>query len=250
MTDVVKHVLAGKVALVTGASRGIGARVATLLGEARAKVVVNYRSKGPRAEEVAGDVRRLGGQAIAVCADLTKRDEVRQMVELVRRTYAKIDVLVLNASGGLEKGAPANYAMALNRDGQVSMVEEALPLMPEGGRVVFVTSHMAHFHGQQPGLDVYEPVAASKRAGEDALRARVPELADRGVSMVVVSGDLIDGTTTPRLMQRRRPGIIEARREQAGWLPTVDEFARAIVEAAGDAGLESGATVYVGSTGF
>jgi NAD(P)-dependent dehydrogenase (short-subunit alcohol dehydrogenase family) len=135
MTDVVKQVLAGKVALVTGASRGIGARVATLLGEARAKVVVNYRSKGLRAEEVAAEVRRLGGQAITACADLTKRDEVRQMVELVRRTYAKLDVLVLNASGGLEKGAPTDYAMALNRDAQVSMVEEALPLMPEGGRV-------------------------------------------------------------------------------------------------------------------
>jgi NAD(P)-dependent dehydrogenase (short-subunit alcohol dehydrogenase family) len=250
MTDVVRNASAGKVALVTGASRGIGARVATLLGEARAKVVVNYRSKGPRAEEVASEVRRLGGQAITVCADLTKRDEVRQMVELVRRTYAKIDVLVLNASGGLEKDAPADYAMALNRDAQLSMVEEALQLMPEGGRVVFVTSHMAHFHGRQPGLDVYEPVAASKRAGEDALRARVPELAKRGVSMVVVSGDLIEGTTTPRLMQRQRPGIIEARREQAGWLPTVDEFARAIVEAAGDEGLESGATVLVGSSEF
>jgi hypothetical protein len=108
---------------------------------------------------------------------------------------------------------------------------------------------MAHFHGQRPGLDVYEPVAASKRAGEEALRARIPELADRGMSFVVVSGDLIDGTTTPRLMQRRRPGIIEARREAAGgWLPTIDDFARAIVEAAGDPALESGATVYVGST--
>jgi hypothetical protein len=115
--------------------------------------------------------------------------------------------------------------------------------------VVFVTSHMAHFHGEQPGFDVYEPVAVSKRAGEDALRARVPELSARGASIVVVSGDLIDGTTTPRLMQRQRPGLIEARREAAGgWLPTVDDFARAIVDAAADSTLESGDTVYVGST--
>lgn len=250
MADAVKHALGGKVALVTGASRGIGARVATLLGEARAKVVVNYRSKGPRADEVAAEVRRLGGQAITACADLTKRDEVRQMVELVRRTYARVDVLVLNASGGLEKDAPPGYAMALNRDAQVAMVDDALPLMPAGGRVVLVTSHMAHFHGEHAGLDLYEPVAASKRAGEDALRLCIPELARRGVSMVVVSGDLIDGTTTPKLMDRKRPGIIDARREQAGWLPTVDEFARAIVEAAVDEGLGSGATVLVGSSEF
>ena len=241
--------LRGKVVLVTGASRGVGARVATLLGEARAKVVVNYRNKGPRAEEVAGEVRKLGGQAITAAADLTKRDEVRRMVELVRRTYSRLDVLVLNASGGLEKDVPADYAMTLNRDAQVAAVDEALPLMDEGSRVVFVTSHMAHFHGQHEGLDVYEPVAASKRAGEDALRARIPELAARGTSMVVVSGDLIDGTTTPKLMQRVRPGIIEARREAAGgWLPTIDDFARAIVDAAADEALESGETIYVGST--
>lgn len=241
--------LRDKAVLVTGASRGVGARVATVLGEARATVVVNYRNKGPRAEEVADEVRKLGGQAITACADLTKRDEVRRMFELVRRTYQRLDVLILNASGGLEKDVEAGYAMKLNRDAQVGAVEEAVPLMAEGSRVVFVTSHMAHFHGQHEGLDVYEPVAVSKRAGEDALRAMAPELAARGISMVVVSGDLIDGTTTPRLMQRQRPGIIEARRDAAGgWLPTIDDFARAIVRAAADAEMESGETVYVGST--
>lgn len=241
--------LRGKAVLVTGASRGVGARVATLLGEARAKVVVNYRNKGPRAEEVAAEVRKLGGQAITAAADITKRDELRRMFELVRRTYSRLDVLVLNASGGLEKDMPADYAMHLNRGAQMDTVDEALPLMADGGRVVFVTSHMAHFHGQQDGLDVYEPVAASKRAGEDALRARLPELAARGTSIVVVSGDLIDGTTTPRLMQRLHPGLIAARREAAGgWLPTIDDFARAIVDAAADPALKSGDTVYVGST--
>ncbi len=241
--------LRGKAVLVTGASRGVGARVATLLGEARAKVVVNYRNKGPRAEEVAAEVRKLGGQAITAAADITKRDELRRMFELVRRTYSRLDVLVLNASGGLEKDMPADYAMHLNRGAQMDTVDEALPLMADGGRIVFVTSHMAHFHGQQDGLDVYEPVAASKRAGEDALRARLPELAARGTSIVVVSGDLIDGTTTPRLMQRLHPGLIAARREAAGgWLPTIDDFARAIVDAAADPALKSGDTVYVGST--
>jgi len=210
---------------------------------------VNYRNKGPRAEEVAAEVRRLGGQAVTAAADLTTRDEVRRMFELVRRTYSRLDVLVLNASGGLEKDAGEDYALRLNRDAQVDAVDAALPLMPERSRVVFVTSHMAHFHGQRAGLDVYEPVAASKKAGELALRQRVPELAARGISLVVVSGDLIDGTTTPRLMQRQRPGIIEARREAAGgWLPTIEDFAGAIVAAAADESLETGATVYVGST--
>jgi hypothetical protein len=65
---------------------------------------------------------------------------------------------------------------------------------------------------------------------------------------VVVSGDLIDGTTTPKLMDRKMPGLIKYRRDAVGRLPTVDEFARAIVAAAGDDGLASGDTIYVGST--
>ena len=78
------------------------------------------------------------------------------------------------------------------------------------------------------------------------MRERISELAERDISLVVVSGDLIEGTITPKLLQRGVPGLIEARRAEAGSLPTVETFAEAIVEAAGDGGLESGATVYVG----
>lgn len=118
--------------------------------------------------------------------------------------------------------------------------------MPPGGRVVFVTSHWAHLYGQKPVYPGYEPVAASKRAGEDALRVRLPELEARGLSLVVVSGDLIEGTITPKLLERSSPGLIRARREQAGTLPGVEDFAAAIVAAASDAELTNGATVYVG----
>lgn len=240
--------LAGKVALVTGASRGVGARTATLLAEAKAHVAVNYRDKLKRAEEVAAEVRALGAKALVVKADITNADETRLMFAAIKATFGRLDILVLNASGGLERDADPGYAMRLNRDAQVHTLDEALELMPEGSRVVFVTSHLAHFHGRQPVPEVYEPVAASKRAGESALRARIPELAARGVSLAVVSGDLIDGTTTPKLMDRKVPGLIEYRREAVGHLPTIEEFAQAIVEAAANAELESGETVYVGST--
>jgi NAD(P)-dependent dehydrogenase (short-subunit alcohol dehydrogenase family) len=240
--------LADRVALVTGASRGVGARTAVLLSEAKTHVAINYRDKLKRAEEVAREVRQRGVKALPVRADITDAAAVAAMFRSIRRYFGRLDLLVLNASGGLEKEMPADYAMALNRDAQVRTLDAALPLMPEGGRVVFVTSHLAHFHGQKPVPGVYEPVAASKRAGEDALLLRIPELASRGVSMVVVSGDLIEGTTTPKLMDRKMPGLIDIRRGQAGWLPTIDDFARAIVAAAAEPALESGETVYVGST--
>jgi NAD(P)-dependent dehydrogenase (short-subunit alcohol dehydrogenase family) len=240
--------LAGKVALVTGASRGVGAKTAILLAQAKARVAINYRDKFRRAEEVAAEVRRRGSKALTVRADITNPAETAEMFAAVRAFFGRLDVLILNASGGLERNMPFGYAMELNRTAQVRALDGALPLMAPDSRVVFVTSHLAHFHGQRPVPGVYEPVAASKKAGEDALRAHIPGLSERGVSLVVVSGDLIDGTTTPRLMNRKLPGLVELRRQQAGWLPSIDQFAEAIVLAAADPDLKSGDTVYVGST--
>lgn len=241
---------AGRIALVTGASRGVGAATARMLAARGADVVVNYRSKARRAEEVVGDVRRTGRRALAARADLTEPDESAEMFAVVREHFGRLDLLVLNASGGLERDRDEAYAMRINLTAQTRAVDLALPLMPEGGRVVFVTSHLAHFYGERPVYPSYEPVAASKKAGENALRARIPELSARGISLVVVSGDVIEGTITPKLMERRSPGLLAARRRQAGRLPTVEDFARAVADAAEDAGLKDGSTVFVGSTAW
>ena len=239
--------LKGKVALVTGASRGIGASVALMLASRGADIAINYHSKGSRAEDVATEVRAIGRRALLVQADLTNPDDVSAMIELIRVEYGRLDVLILNASGGLEKDKPADYAMQLNSTAQVRLVEMALPLMPRGGRIIFVTSHMAHFYGEKPVYGPYEPVAASKYAGERALRARVAEFEMRGIAFVVVSGDMIEGTITPKLLERMNRGVIESRRRLAGSLPTVEEFARAIADAAFTAEKNS-ATIFVGST--
>lgn len=241
------NTLHNTIALVTGASRGVGAAVARMLAEHGADVVVNYRSKAARAEAVAAAIRVAGRRALLAQADVTQPDEVAAMADAVRATFGRLDLLVLNASGGLEKDKAADYAMLLNRDAQVGLVEQCLPLMPPGSRIVFVTSHMAHFHGEKPGHAGYEPVAISKKAGEEALRSRIPMLAERGISLVIVSGDVIEGTITPRLLERLEPGLLQARRAQAGALPTVAEFAAAIVRVAADAAMQSGDTLYVGA---
>jgi NAD(P)-dependent dehydrogenase (short-subunit alcohol dehydrogenase family) len=236
------------VALVTGASRGIGAQIARLLAEREVTVVVNYRDKVRRAEEVVEGIASCGGSALALQADLTDESAVDAMFQTLGKRLGRLDYLVLNASGGLERGKDADYAMQLNLVAQSRAVDLALPLMVADSRIVFVTSHYAHFYGSRPVFAGYEPVAAGKKAGEDALRARVPELSARGVSLVVVSGDLIEGTITPKLLDRVRPGLIEARRAQAGTLPTVEEFAREIVAATVNPALSTGETVFVGST--
>jgi NAD(P)-dependent dehydrogenase (short-subunit alcohol dehydrogenase family) len=120
--------------------------------------------------------------------------------------------------------------------------------MQRGSRIVFVTSHLAHFHGKGPGYDSYEPVAASKKAGENALREMIPNLSDRTIRLVIVSGDLIEGTITPRLLERQSRGLIQRRRQAVGSLPDVEEFAAAIVQAGISDTYSSGETIYVGST--
>jgi NAD(P)-dependent dehydrogenase (short-subunit alcohol dehydrogenase family) len=217
--------LAGKRALVTGSSRGIGADTVTYLAEAGAKVVVNYRNKEKRALQLVDKLTSAGGTAIAVGADLTDEESVATLFATIESEWGGLDILVLNASGGMESGMAEDYAMALNRDAQVSLLAAALPLLAPGARVVFVTSHQAHFIDTVETMPEYLPVALSKRAGEDALREQIPALDAAGVGFVVVSGDMIEGTITATLLERANPGAISARKEAAGKLYNVGEFA-------------------------
>ncbi len=237
--------LQGTTAIVTGSSRGIGADVAGQLAAQGAAVVVNYRQKAPRATKVVTGIEAAGGRAVAVGADLTTPEGPAALVDAAVSTFGGLDLLILNASGGMESAMGEDYALRLNRDAQVAMLTAAIEVMPRGSRVVFITSHQAHFVEKVETMEAYEPVARSKRAGEDALRALIPELEARGISFVVVSGDMIEGTVTATLLDRATPGAIEARRQEAGRLYSVAEFATEIVRMA-TADVPTGHTEYVG----
>jgi NAD(P)-dependent dehydrogenase (short-subunit alcohol dehydrogenase family) len=224
--------LRGKTALVTGSSRGIGADTVRYFAEAGADVVINYRNKAPRAQKLATQLGDLGVRAVPIAADLTDQASVDAMFAEVAEAFGGLDVLVLNASGGMESGMAEDYALLLNRDAQVRVLEAAMPLMPAGSRAVFVTSHQAHFIRTTPTMPEYEAVALSKRAGEDALRDRIPVLTERGIGFVVVSGDMIEGTITATLLNRLNPDAIASRREAAGRLYNVAEFAAEVAQAA------------------
>jgi len=224
--------LSGLRALVTGSSRGIGADTITYFAEAGARVAINYRNKEARALKLVSQLQEKGAEAIAIGADLTDANSVAAMVEAVREEFGGLDILVLNASGGMESGMAEDYAMKLNRDAQVDFLNAMLPLLHEGSRIVFVTSHQAHFIKTVETMPEYLPVALSKRAGEDALRDLIPSLTAKGIGFVVVSGDMIEGTITATLLQRANPGAIEARKEAAGRLYNVSEFAAEVALAA------------------
>lgn len=239
------------VALVTGGSRGIGAAAAMELASRGYDVAITYRNKAARANEVAAEIAQLGMRSLAIQCDITLPEERDRLFGALSAWSEKLDVLVLNASGGLERdllAAEPEYPMLINRDAQLALVEAALPLMPEGSSIVFVTSHWAHLYGQIVDIPVYAPVAASKHAGEQALRARQDAFASRGIRLIVVTGDLVEGTITPKLLDRAMPGLAAYRRSMVGQLPTATDMGNAIATAATDNTLPTGSTVVVGGS--
>jgi NAD(P)-dependent dehydrogenase (short-subunit alcohol dehydrogenase family) len=246
------QVVPAKTALITGGSRGIGASTVLALAHHGYDVSFTYRNKAARAQEVVSQATLLGVRALALGCDITHAEERVQLFERQQQWNSQLDVLILNASGGLEKDVLAidpEYPMHINRDAQVALVNLALPMMRSGGVIVFVTSHWAHLYNRGiQQLPTYGPVAASKYAGEQALRIRQQELAKRNIKLIVVTGDLIEGTITPKLLERAAPGLSANRSTLVGVLPTVTEMGEAIAAAAIDPSLPSGHTIVIGGS--
>jgi NAD(P)-dependent dehydrogenase (short-subunit alcohol dehydrogenase family) len=239
------------VALVTGGSRGIGAATTLALAKQGYDVVITYRNKATRADEIVNQATQQGVRALAVGCDITRQDERERLYTAIAAWSGRLDALILNASGGLERdllAADPDYPMHINHDAQVALLDGALPLMHAGGVVVFVTSHWAHLYGQIEQIPAYTPIAASKYAGEQTLRARQPELLARGIRLIIVTGDLIADTITPKLLERSAPGLAEQRRDSIGSLPTATSMGEAIAAAASDPALPSGHTIVIGGS--
>jgi NAD(P)-dependent dehydrogenase (short-subunit alcohol dehydrogenase family) len=178
--------------LVTGASRGVGGSVARQLADPDTHVIVNYRKNARRAEAIASIIRDAGGHASTLAADISDEADTAAMIENIAARFGRLDAMILNASGGLELEANPGYAM-LDRDAQRRLARQAISMMPVGARIVFVTSHQAHFFPNKAVPKGYAAVAASMRAGETALYAMRSVFARAGVRFTVVSGDISDG---------------------------------------------------------
>jgi 3-oxoacyl-[acyl-carrier protein] reductase len=182
-----------RIVLITGGSSGIGAEIAQQVASPDTHVVVNYRKRAERAESIAAAIRSAGGHASTLGADISDETECAAMIDTIADRFGRLDAVILNASVGAA-GADLGYAKRLNRDAQRRIALKTVPLMPVGGRIVFVTSHAAHFFPHRAVPKGQTAVAASKWAGETALYALRSEFRRAGVHFTVVSGDAGDHT--------------------------------------------------------
>ena len=180
--------LAGKVAIVTGASRGIGRAIALRLSQEGASVVVNYARGAEQAKEVVSAIEAAGGKALAVQADVSKTAEIRDLFDRTQETYSQIDILVNNAGVNLSKPvaevteAEFDNLFAINVKGTFFACQEAAKRMAEGGRIVNFSSSTTAI--MMPTYGVY---VATKGAVEQLTRSLAKELGDRQITVNVIS---------------------------------------------------------------
>lgn len=191
--------LHGKVALITGASRGIGRAIALALAKEGASVVVNYKdeSEAALAGAVVGEVERLGGKAIAIRADVTQVSAIRALFADAERFGGHLDIVVSNAAGDavirpLADTTEADYdrVMALNARGQFFVLQEAARRVTAGGRVVVISSSSVVM--PYPGTASY---GGAKRAAELYALVLASELGPRRITVNVVAPGPTDTET-------------------------------------------------------
>jgi len=187
--------LNGRIALVTGASRGIGAAVGRLLAEAGADVVVNYRERKAGAEAVTAAIARLGRRSVAVAADVSSSEAVAAMVHSVTDTLGAPDILVNNAGIALIRGiddlteADFDQTIAVNLKSAFLCTQAVLPHMrvQRWGRIVNISSGAARGAG---GVGLH--YNASKAGLEGLTRGYAARLVKDGITVNAVAPSLIE----------------------------------------------------------
>ena len=186
--------LQGQVAVVTGASKGIGAAIAEHLAAAGAAVVVNYASSKAGAEAVAGRIRQAGGKAVAVQADVSKPDDIRRLFAETKKAFGRLDILVNNAGiyefAPLETITPEHFHKQFDLDvlGLLLTTQEAVKHFgPSGGSIVNLSSVAATL--APPNTSVY---SGTKAAVDAITRSLAQELGPRKIRVNAVNPGVIE----------------------------------------------------------
>ena len=197
-----------RVAIVTGASRGIGAAIAERLAADGFAVVINYSASAGRAEALVREIEATGGRALAARADVSNPDAMRGMFEAAERKFGGVDVLVNNAGiMKLAKIADSDDALfdqqiAINLKGSFNGMREAARRLRDGGRIVnFSTSVVG------TRLETYSVYAATKAAVETMTAILAKELRGRNITVNAiapgpVATDLFLNGKSPELVER------------------------------------------------
>ncbi|MEO8421983.1 MAG: glucose 1-dehydrogenase [Hyphomicrobium sp.] len=229
--------LAGKVAVVTGASKGIGAGIAKAFAAEGASVVVNYASSKEGADKVVAEITGKGGKAVAVQGDVGKPADIKAIFEATKKAYGRLDVLVNNAGvfdfAPLESVTEAEYRRQydINVLGPILATQEALKLFsPEGGSVINVSSVVAY--NAMPNSVIY---SSTKAALDSVTRTLAMELGPRKIRVNSLNPGGVETEGTHRV------GVIGSefekdmvRRTSLGRIGQPDDIAKVAVFLASD----------------
>ncbi len=204
--------LDGKVAIVTGSSRGIGRAIALKLASLGAKVAVNYNKGAQAAQEVVEEIKALGGEAIAIQADVSKFEEAQRLVDETLKVFGKVDILVNNAGINRDnllammKESDWDEVIDTNLKSAFNCCKAALrPMLKQRyGRIINITS-VAGIRGN-PGQTNY---CASKAGLIGFTKALAKELGPRNITVNAVAPGFIETDMTASLPEELKKKAIE-----------------------------------------
>lgn len=191
--------LKGKLALVTGGSRGIGAAIAQVLAENGADVAITYQNSAERADSVVSSIKKLGRCGLAVQADSADPDAVKRAVNQAVESLGGLDILINSAAIGLTGTIAAidlakfQELMDVNVRGPLAYAQAAIPHLPEGGRIISIGSALGD-RVPFPGVTAY---AMSKSALLSFTRGLSRELGPRGITVNLVAPGSTDTESNP-----------------------------------------------------
>ncbi len=218
--------LHGKVALITGGSRGIGRAIALRLAEHGADVVINYVRHRRDAEETVAALEDKGVRCMAVKANVAREEDVTRIFDEIRTVYDHLDILVSNAASGVLKPVMElttrhwNWAMDINARALLTLTQHAVPMMARGGRIMAVSSL-----GAARGVENYTVVGASKAALESLVRHLAVEFGPLGINVNTISAGVVDTDALKKFPNRNEIIDVSLKRTPLGRLTTPEDVA-------------------------